>query len=374
MKAIIHIGMPKTGARSIWTWMYSNYVALEAEGVHSLFAAPVPLLLMASIHVATVEDGLDEKTAWQGWEGKPGARALGFEIDEKAINATVAQQKRVRAKKIEHYYQVLISELENLSGKSGTFIWLDERLYDKRNLISPLDKILGRFFDDITYVVYIRDTADFFVSKYSQDLRDCDEYFGTMRFSEFLRNCADRTICQEQDRPLEYLFAWRDVIGERLNVRLLESDWLVKGDLIEDFSSFIGVDAFRKPGRKNESFASEYIEYVRFLNRKFGRSIPDDIRREVLAILRGASFGKPKLAASDEQADSIRKAHGELEERVRECFFPDRRFLFSPKFRGNGVMPSPLTGRSKAMIEAEIDGKMAKDWNPDAIARIGGRK
>lgn len=374
MKAIIHIGMPKTGARSIWTWMYSNHAALEAEGVHTLLSAPVPLLLMASIHVATVEHGIDEKTAWHGWDGKPGARALGFEIDESATKTAVSLQKRIRAEKIKQYYQFLVAKLEKLSDKPGTFIWLDERLYDKKNLISPLDGLIGRFFEDRIYVVYLRDTVDFFASKYSQDLRDCDENFGTMEFSEFLENCAERSGIQNQDRPLENLFAWREVVGEKLNVRLLESEWLIQGDLIVDFSSLLGVGELRKPSIMNESFASEYIEYVRFLNRRFGRSIPDEIRREVLAILREASSGKPKLAASDEQAVSIRKAHGELEEKVRGSFFPDRKYLFSPtKFRGGGVMPLPLTKRRKAMIEAEIIEKLAMDWDPCDIARIRGK-
>lgn len=373
MKAVIHIGMPKTGSRSIQVWMRSNWDALNAVGARTFFA-PVPLLLMASIHAATIEHGIDEKIAWQGWEGKPGARKLGLEVDEKTNWRTIAEQKRARAKKTEAYYKFLIGKLEQISKESGVFFWSDERLYDKKNLISPLDKILARFFDDRIYVMYIRNTVDYFVSKYSQDLRDCDENFGTMKFSEFLENCSKRTTFQDEGLPLENLFSWRKLIGERLNVRLAEHDWLVNGDLIEDFSSVIGVDAFRKPDRKNESFAAEYIEYVRYLNRRFGRSLPDDIRIDVLNFLTNASSGKPKLTASVEQAGSILDLHRELEERVREKFFPERPFLFSQKLRKQGVMPSSLTNCRIAKIESEISEALRMDWDPYVITQSEGRK
>ena len=368
MKAIIHIGMPKTGSRSIQVWMRSNYDALNSMGVRYFFA-PVPLLLNASIHVATVEHGVEEKTAWQGWEGKPGARVLGLEIDEKTNSRAVGRQKRARAEKIEKYYKILIGKLEKISRESGVFVWSDERLYDKKSLISPLDEILGRFFDDRSYVVYIRNTVDYFVSKYSQDLRDCDENYGKIEFSEYLEKCSDGANFHDEDRPLENLFSWSNLIGGRLNVRLAESDWLVKGDLIEDFSSLIGIDALRKPGRENESFAAEYVEYVRFLNRSFGHSLPDDIRVDVLKALRDASSGKPKLAASYEQVDLILKVHQELEERVREKFFPDRPFLFSRKLRNRGVMPLPLTNCRKGKIESEISEALGTDWDPYVFAR-----
>lgn len=124
--------------------------------------------------------------------------------------------------------------------------------------------------------------------------------------------------------------------------------------MIEDFSTLIGIGGLRKPDRMNESFAAEYVEYIRFLNRKFGRMQPEDFRWRTYALLQIASTGKPKLAASEKQADAIRSVHGELEERVRKRFFPDRRFLFSEKFRGNGIMPLLLTDGRMAEIESEL--------------------
>ena len=373
MKAIIHIGMPKTGTKSIQTWMRLNRAALEKAGVRMVVEKPAPLLL-ASIHVAMLEFGIDEKSAWHGVEGRPMARRLGLDVDENASRQAVAERKRARAEKIKDAFIFMTGEFGKLSGESGTLVWSDERFYNKKNLISPLDEILGRFFEERTYVAYIRNTVDHLVSNYSQKLRLCDEDYGAMRFSEYLEKCAACPYPLGENSSMENLFVWRSLLGEKLNVRLLETDWLEKGDLIEDFASVVGVGALRKPGRMNESFAAEYVEYVRFLNRDFGRSLPDEIRKRVLEILKMASSGKPKLAVSDAQADSLLNSHRELEERVREKFFPDRPLLFSEKFRGGGVMPPPLTDRRMEEIESRIGDELGRiDWKPNALACGGDR-
>ena len=366
MKAIIHIGMPKTGTKSIQTWMRANRAALENAGARLITEKPAPLLL-ACIHVAMTEFGIDEKAAWRGVEGRPVARRLGLEIDWNASRRAIAEQRRGRAKKIKEACEFMTSEFDKLSGEAGAFVWSDERYFNKSNLISSLDKILGRHFDDRTYVVYIRDTVDHLVSSYTDRLRRCDEDYGTMKFSEFLEKCAEDPYPFGKNSSLENLFVWQSLLGDKLCVRLLETDWLNNGDLIEDFSSIVGVGSLYKPGRMNESFAAEHVDYVRFLNRSFGLSLPDETRKRVLAILKLESSGKPKLAASDAQAFSILKVHRELEEKVRARFFPERPLLFSKKSRGGGIMPSPLTKRRKAEIETEINDKLGRtDWKPNA--------
>ena len=353
MKAIIHIGMPKTGTTSIQTWMHMNCAALEAAGVHTITGFPA-LLLLTSIHVAMIELGVDEKNAWQGVEGKLVTRRLGLEVDEKAGWPAMTEQKRFRAEKIEIAHEFMTRKLDKMSRKSGVFIWSDERFFNKKNLTLPLDKFLSRFFEDRTYVIYIRNTVDHFVSGYSQKLTLSDERFGTFQFADYLERAAFLPHSPETGSSLENLIVWHDLLGKRLNVRLLEPDWLEKSDLIEDFSSVIGIGGLRKPDRMNESFAAEYVEYIRFLNRKFGRMQPEDFRWRTYALLQIASSGKPKLAASEKQADAIRSVHGELEERVRKRFFLDRRILFSEKFRGDGIMPLPLTNSRMAEIESEL--------------------
>ena len=351
MKAIIHIGMPKTGSTTIQTWMRSNRVPMEVGGMCSI-GVEEPLreaMTFAPLHVALHEMGIDRRTLLE----------------------SVEIWMRHKADRIDGCYEFLTEEFEKLSGRPGTFICSHEGIYGHGEIHArALDKFLSRFFVDRTYVVYIRDTLDTLLSLYSQKLRNFREVLYTkLDFPEVIDRWIELEHPFGEKSSIGHLFFWDEIVGDRLDVRLLEPDWLVNGDLIEDFASLVGVDALGKPGRTNESFAAEYTEYVRYLNREFGSALPAEIRRKALEILTAASAGKPKLAVFDEQAEKIREKNRELEERVRKRFFPDRPHLFSPKSRGPAVMPMPLTGSSKTKIDSEIRKKMKPEvWEPRELA------
>ena len=341
MKAIIHIGMAKTGSTSIQEWLKSNGGALEARGIYSnegefrwASGRGRRVLTYAIYQVARQELGIDENAAWLGpRERKP-------ENDEK----------------LHKKYKLLTSQLEDLSGKPGIFIYSDEILYRCSEIqMLALEKFFSRIFEDRAYVVYIRNTVDFLISFYSEKIQN-NIFFeqSTQPYSKFLAKCINTPVPFGPECSFGNLFNWHKLLGDRLNVRLLEPDWLVNGDLVDDFASLIGVAPFGKPSRMNESIAAEYIEYVRFLNRKFRDTLPLNVRGKAISILKDASSGKQKLAASDVQAKLICDIHREQEEKIRKRFFPDRPLLFLQKFRGNGVAPVPLTWRRKAEIESEI--------------------
>ena len=338
MKAIIHIGMPKTGTTSIQTWLKSNRHALEAKGIHSTPSTMDRYALEHAIFlVATLEMGVDEHTAWQGSQNK----------FENIINV------------IDRNYQFLNTHLENLSGQSGIFIYSLEVLYKRSELhMVALDKFLSRFFSEISYTVYIRNTVDFFVSMYSEKLRNYCQKYGSEGFLEFLSRCERNLIPYGKESSFGHLFKWYEVFGERLDVRLMERDWLNNADLIDDFASILGIDAIGKPNRMKESFAAEYVEYIRYLNREFGRALPERVRINIRKILTAESSGKIKLAASDAQAALIHFIHREQEERIRKFFFPSRNVLFSSKSRGHGVIPPPMTDSKRLEIEGELRKKM----------------
>lgn len=355
MKAIIHIGMEKTGSSSIQAWLRSNRALLKAErvypneGVGVLEGIRRLALKYAIFYVARDEMGVDEKSAWVGPAGR--APSLEREYFEN--------------------YRLLTEQLEKISSKPGTFIYSHETIFRCRKIqMIALDKYLSRYFEDRVYVAYIRDTVDFFLSMYAQKLRNNIFYeCGTLEYSEFLNRCTTGLVPYGLESSFGNLFEWEKVLGDKLNVRLLEPEWLVDGDLIEDFASLVGVPAFCKPGRRNESFAAEYIEYVRLLNLEYKRTLPLKIRRKALEILTKASSGKPKLAFSHAQSESIREIHRDQEERIRKRFFPDRKQLYSAKFRGRSIEPLPLTYRRKLEIESMIRERMApEEWLPHKLA------
>lgn len=372
MKAIIHIGMPKTGTTSIQTWLKSNRVMLESRGVHSTPCTVHRLALEhAMFEVATREMGVDEVAAW---EGSVHARLddWGRTIDSKDNSTGLKLANRLEAMRNEIYgnFRTLEALFEKMAGKFGIFVYSLETLYRRSEIqMTALDKFLSGFFDERIYVVYIRDPVDLYLSMYSQKLRIFCAKYGKQAFSRFLSRCERDLIPYDTESSFGHLFEWDRVLGDRLEVRLMEPDWLVNGDLIDDFASILGVETMSKPEREKGSLAAEYIEYVRYLNLEFGQTLPERAFKKAIRILTAESAGKPRLAASDAQAKSIHETHCEQNEKIRKRFFPNRAFLYSSKIRGCGVNPAPLTDRRKAKIELEIRKKIGSvGWNPHELA------
>ena len=348
MKAIIHIGLPKCGSTSIQSWMNLNRVAMETRGVQMIGPEPVNLIC-AIIHVALRELGVDENSALHG------------------LNKMKYWRQPRLVKKVEQLlgnpnemYETLCDKLRKFSANPGFFVCSWEFLFfflSSETRIIALDRYLSKFFDNRTYIIYIRDTVDLFLSWYSQKIKSNNKRYGTMELDLFLSNFS------KKPHYFDKIFLWDRVIGEKLNVRLLEFDWLTGGNLIDDFSSLTGVGQLQQPPKKNQSLAAEYIEFARFMNRELSEMLPEEVRKRAIRILTKASSGKPKLSVSDSEADSIREIFGDKEEEIRKRFFPDRHFLFSPKFRGSGVKPAPLTETRREAIESELRQKMAsRDW------------
>ena len=363
MKAIIHIGMEKTGSSSIQTWLRTNRARLEGENVYpsnsaypyktvnmqsrcpSISGIPANALIHAVFHVARDKMGLDEKLAWAG----------------------PRERNPRRDAKYYKNFKLLTEYLFGLGNKPGIFVYSLEGIYKFHKIqMIALDHYLSRFFENLNYVVYIRDIVDFLPSMYAQKIRDNKIFdYATLEYSKFLNKCTSELAPFGRESSLEILFDWKKVLGNKLNVRLLDPDWLVNGELIEDFASLLDVGTFRKPERVNESFAADYIEYVRFLNLEFEDSLPLGIRKKALQILTEASSGKPKLAVSDALAESIREIHRDQEERIKRRFFPGRSDLFSKKSYGQGVSPAPLSDCRKSGIESFLRKKMApEEWPP----------
>lgn len=329
MKAIIHIGMKKTGSTSIQSWISLNRTALGNEGVRLIDETANPAALRnAACHVALYECGGDEKNVWPG---------------------------RWKSERYDSDFILLSEKLETLSKKSGIFVYSHEGLYDCTKLhMAALDRFLARYFEERKYIVYIRDTVDFFVSMYSQKIVNFNKKFGAIPFTETVERCMREKIPFAEDSDFGNLFIWDKMFGNGLSVRLLDSSWLNKGDLIKDFASVLGVRVNQSPDRMNESLAAEYIEYCRELLIKFGCGFHTDFRKPLMDILLQSSSGKPKLSFSDQQAESIYELRRKEEEKIRLRFFPDRAHLFRPKHRGSGIAPYPLTPSRKEEIESEI--------------------
>lgn len=332
-KAVIHIGLPKCGSTTIQSWMDMNRDAMETRGAW-VFDEDPRHLICASIHLALHELGADEETAWSKFRG---LRKWG-EGREHEI------------------YKDLTAMLEKKQDTMGVFVYSWEALSNKAEEIHivALDTYLSKFFENRTYVAYIRDTIDLFVSAYSQVLRFYDSRQNSINFQDWMKKCVSNPRPNFEENYFERLIVWKKVLGQSVHVNLLEPDALKNGDLIDDFSYLVGLGPFCKPSKRNESFAAKYIEYIRFMNLELADVLSNMTRRKMLQILTAQSEGKPKLLVSDEQAEAIRESFREKHEKIRSAFFADRPCLFSPKSYGVGIPPTPLTKRRIAAIESEI--------------------
>ena len=335
MKAIIHIGLPKAGSTSLQRWIYVNRADLESNGVYIL--APKESLargwklIPASMYVGIHELGFPEQTIRQRL-GKPPYEG-----------------------EVENIYKSLILEFECMrTSRPRIFLASCERIiWLNESQIIAFDKLLSHYFESRTYIAYIRNTVDYYISWYSQKLYN-NNLPRSMNLHEYLQYCTSDTTSISRESYWHQLFIWEGMFGDNFNVRLLESEWLLENDLYKDFSSLIGVPVYSKPARANESFAAEYIEYVMKINELFGHSIPIDTRRKALNFLQHYSIGKPKLSISEVQAHAIRMKIHDQEEKIRRKFFQTRKSLYSEKSRAQEVLASPLTVNQLAAIDAEI--------------------
>lgn len=101
---------------------------------------------------------------------------------------------------------------------------------------------------DVTVIAYVREQSELLNSYYAQILKDLT-YPGSMH--EFL----DRTMAGDQFNYVKLFRPWRRTMGSRLIVRPFERQELQGGDVVTDIAGLLGVDDAIRPlpkDRKNE--------------------------------------------------------------------------------------------------------------------------
>jgi hypothetical protein len=326
MRAVVHIGMPKTGSTAIQRFLAKNAAALADRGVaHER---------VAHGEIPPQDSQLELGIVQFHRAGVPVpdlATRLSYGLTEPAGHAAYAAgfakafEAAVRARK------------EDLWILSSEHVGAWTRTQAEAR---ALDAWLGEIFDEVRYVMYLRRQEDYLVSTYSQHLR----MGGTQRLKEYL----DANL-----RPgfTARALLWRAVAGERFSVRLLEPDALEDGDLIADFAHVAGFDAegLKRPGRLNQGLSVGAAGFLREMNRVLPQRVAGGQRRNPL--MRGVDrrltrwyAGDRKLALGPQQVARVRKANAKANERLRAAFFPERAELFPPR-------PSDKNGGNRARTE-----------------------
>lgn len=308
MKALVHIGSPKTGTSSIQRYLQHNRAALAQQGIRyqrssvrrgSQWELPM-IALMA-------EDKL-----------------LPNEVQRaryKAIDS--AMQKRTFGhipdwlRKFPGQYDEPLA----LFSSEHMLPWL--RTPD---LVARMDAIFRESFDEVQYLVYIREQGDLVTSEYSERVKRGTD----VTFDDFFDNRLNGL------NHFRVLSRWTDVVGQdRLTVRRMDREVLKDGDLLKDFCAVCGIDFDKTevPGRVNEALSAVGCEVMRALNTRIPELLPDGranpLRRGLLHRVITMTDGMGKLRLTADQAARLAQKVKHSNSRVLDTFFPDDAALFS---------------------------------------------
>jgi len=314
MKALVHIGMPKTGSTSIQAWLRLNRAALRGRGV--------------------VHDPLNMK-GYPKYQTQPGLvicqqDSVGRLVRHRWIRmdfglSSLAAQAEV-AERFRGFFGARVAAAREAG--AGVFVLSCEALGGSADApaIAALDAWLTPQFERVEYLVYFRRQEDWLPSSYSQRIRRGDPVS--------LEQVIERHGRQNWHAAAR---AWSDTAGRgRVHVRLLESDALAEGDLIEDFARALGTTAegLPRPPRLNEALSAPAARLLSEVNRALPLTDGSGRKRNPLhdtlrqAIAGASSEDQSKVRLSAGQIGRIRDMNAESNERLRRAFFPGRPVLF----------------------------------------------
>lgn len=307
MKAIVHIGAPKTGSSSIQEFLFLNHVRLAQQGFR--FHRNV--------------DGRGSQYEYALAAMTRTDMMIPGEVEQIRYYARTIDEQRRNS-------EPYVRELEKFPKrwKEPVAIFSSEHFLpwlSTPKAVSALHEMFSNIFDDVRYVVYFRSQFDSIVSSYSERVkRGLD-----ITLDEFITRRLKRlNIFGPANR-------WLNVVGrENLEVRLLDRSFLHGGDVIHDFCHVCGIsfDGLEMPPRVNESLSATGAECMRALNRWIPEVHPgggeNPLRKNLLDCVADLTQDGPKLVLRRPQKARISAAVEKSNERFRKTFFPDRDVLF----------------------------------------------
>jgi len=308
MKAVIHIGTPKSGTTTIQSFLALNRTGLAAQGIRYEPFDPR--------NVAQLELGLAGMVR--------SGRAISAPIQ---INALGARTQAAQIAYVDRFEAMLREGVR--SWPEETYLASSEQVHSwlsTPDRVTALHAFLTTHFSSVRYIVYYRPQEEFILSTYSERIKRGER----LTFEEHFEQRFDKMDFHRRATM------WARIAGrENLTVRLLDRTELLNGELLDDFCAAAGIDRgpLLEPPRMNISLTAEEMALYLSLGKRVPVRFKSGARNPLFNLLKSAlqiRLPKPgtRIRLAQAQRQRLIAANAETNERLRAEFFPNRATLF----------------------------------------------
>lgn len=306
MKALIHIGIPKSGTSSIQAFLGLNRVALTGQGV--LYAPFNPDFGSQFELPVTALEACGDR--------------IGPELERRRLGLVTPARQAAYVAEYDRFLRGVLAFARGdhfIASSEHIHAWLSTPAH-----ILALDRYLSARFTQVRYLVYLRAQDELVASGYSEAIRRGATH-------DFQTHLA----LHGRHSHWSSLKPWRAVVGPRLLVRLTSVDALTGGDLLSDFCAIAGIDTagLHRPPRVNAALSRGEIALRRQLNRvlpvlgRDGRLHP--VYQLALHSMAPLARRYPeRIGLSEEQRAQVLVQNCGDNEKIRKRYFRDRSALF----------------------------------------------
>ena len=306
-RAVLHIGLEKTGTTAIQEFLQANRLTLLER--HRIWTSDYLGRGSQWLLAVMAYDGSrdDDLTANLGSSASREAKL--DEIRKKITYSARHQPADLFCFSSEHLSSRLVSIKE----------------------IQNLKQFLTGLFDDITIVLYVRDPIRMAISRQST--------FVKLGLGPFQLPAPAENASVLDFRAV--IHRWESVFGDSLNVRLYEES-SPEFDLIADFGSTLGLlptnEFLIPPDRVNPSLDWDQLRLMSAINtiahQQLGQRLPNAILQHITAILEKHGRGKVNKNSfyrpTNKQQDAYKCYFAEQVDWLFRTYFPGRPYQWDP--------------------------------------------
>lgn len=302
VRALIHIGPPKSGTTSIQTYLSQN---------QNLFAANNIMTLIHNSWVRTIAAAFRDKAPDTYW-----ARSNNLSSEQ---NFTEFKRDALER---------LVSEISSGIKSTRLLVISSEGLSGYQpSEIENLKTFLDKYCEKVEIICYLR----------RQDLLAASKHKNKIRNSNSIKSIVG--TYDKYGRSMDYwmlLSRWSAILGkENIIVRTFPDSAITKFDLIDDFHLEMSKRAgeisgeFKRPENRNTGWSWQASEFVRLANKSCKDQLSDpEFHHRFVRLVDSIFTGGIKQTIDRKSAKSIVSIYEEGNDKVRSEFLSEGQALF----------------------------------------------